>query len=178
MSPLTLAPLPSPRSDHPSHSWQMEEDGFVAESVVQAVMLIQSSPFRRQCDPNDLALAADDLDFAGWHSPRQTLPPLSVLQGDSPSPEIAKATSIAFVPSPVTRISRSKAPAPIENHRWIPICAGLLILALSFALLASLAAERDFTFQSIVKKIFHLPTAAEKFETETSTQLSKSARED
>jgi len=164
MSPLTLTPFPSPRSADQSHARRIEEDGFVDESAVRAVMLIQSAPFRRQSDPDELALAADGLDFAGWHAPRQTpvsTPTLPVLLEKTAAPQLAKAGPIAFAPSSVTRVSRRKSPAPIKNRSWIPTVAGVLTLALSSILITLFVAESDFTFQSIVKKIFHLSAAAE-----------------
>jgi len=181
MSPLTLAPIPSPRSDNQSQSRFIEEEGFVDESVVRAVMLIQSAPFRRQSDPADLALAADDLDFAGWHAPRQipvAVPPLPVLPEHNAAPQSAKAKPVAFKLPPATQVSRRKAPVPMKSHSWIPICAGIFMLALSSILVAILATERDFSFQSIMKEIFDLPAAAEKFEKATATQAQQSTPKD
>lgn len=181
MSPLTLTPIPSLRSSEQSHPRRIEEDGFVDESAVRAMMLIQSAPFRRQSSSNDLALASDDLDFAGWHAPRQTPvsgPPPPVLLAKSAAPQLAKTKPLAFVPSPVTRISRRKSPSPKKSRSWIPTIAGILTLALSFILIAILVAERDFTFQSIVKKIFHLPAASEKFDEASATRTSQSIGED
>ncbi len=65
MNPLCLRPLPSCRYDDPSDSLMMEREGFVDESVVTAIMCGSRSA-RTMAYPDDLALAADDLDFAGW----------------------------------------------------------------------------------------------------------------
>lgn len=178
MSPLTLTPFPSTRSDDQSQSRLKENEGFVDESVVLAVMLVQSAPFRRQSNASDLALAKDDLDFAGWHSPRQTLAPLPVLLEKAPAPESIKVKPIASEPPPRPQISRGKAPTPIKSRSWLPICAGILTLVLTTVLVATLLASRHLSFQSIVKNIFQLPTAAEKFEKVTATQASQDTRND
>lgn len=64
MNPLRLSPLPSLRPEDESGSLLMEREGFVDEAVVTALMA--ESPYIRSTGyPEDLALAADDMDFAG-----------------------------------------------------------------------------------------------------------------
>lgn len=68
MNPLRLSLLPSIRSNEESGSLQMEREGFVDEAVVLA--LINGPRHQRSTGcREDLALAADDLDFAGWQLP-------------------------------------------------------------------------------------------------------------
>ncbi len=150
MNPLTLTPFPAARSDTRSHSRLIEDEGFVDESVVRSVMLIQSAPVRRQGLPSDLALAADDLDFAGWHAPQQVpvvLPDLS-----EHSAEIAR---IASKPSLVML----RAPVPSKSHGRLLIWVGSLMLCLSLLLIVLLAFERNFTFEGALEKIFPLSPA-------------------
>lgn len=65
MKPLFLTPLPVHRADDQSSMLLMEREGFVDEAVVTA-LVTGSHLGRSVADPDDLALAADDLDFAGW----------------------------------------------------------------------------------------------------------------
>lgn len=65
MKPLVLNSLPTQRADELSPLLMMEREGFVDEAVVTA-LLRSHQPGRRTADPEDLALTADDLDFAGW----------------------------------------------------------------------------------------------------------------
>jgi hypothetical protein len=71
MNPLTLNPLPGLRSGDDFSSAQMEREGFVDEAVVTA-MLARPYMKRSVAYPEDLALAADDQDFAGWSLPTPT----------------------------------------------------------------------------------------------------------
>ncbi len=68
MSPLRLSPLPTIRPGDDDGSRMYEREGFVDEAVVSALRRDQDGPFRSISHPSDLVLAADDLDFAGWHS--------------------------------------------------------------------------------------------------------------
>jgi len=65
MKQLCLRPLPVHRADENATSLKMERESFVDEARVTALVtgchLGRSVPY-----PADLALAADDLDFAGW----------------------------------------------------------------------------------------------------------------
>lgn len=66
MDPLHLSPLPVHRATEESGSLLFEREGFVDESVVAALRTRHLSCGRQIANPQDLALAADDLDFAGW----------------------------------------------------------------------------------------------------------------
>ena len=68
MNSLRLSPLPSTRPSDESDSRSMEREGFVDEAVVMT-LITETHPGRRVAYPEDLALAADDLDFAGWQLP-------------------------------------------------------------------------------------------------------------
>jgi hypothetical protein len=72
MNPLRLSALPSIRANDDSGSLQMEREGFVDDAVVMALI---SGPmqWRSTACHEDLALAADDLDFAGWQLPTTPL---------------------------------------------------------------------------------------------------------
>ena len=68
MKPLRLSLLPSVRANDESGSLQMEREGFVDEAAVLA-LISGPSRLRSAAYHEDLALAADDLDFAGWQLP-------------------------------------------------------------------------------------------------------------
>lgn len=68
MKSLRLSQLPSVRMNDESGALQMEREGFVDESAVLA-LLSGPTHLRTSSYPEDLALAADDLDFAGWQLP-------------------------------------------------------------------------------------------------------------
>jgi hypothetical protein len=68
MKSLRLSLLPSVRTNEESGSLQMEREGFVDEAAVLA-LLNGPTHLRSSSYPEDLALAADDLDFAGWQVP-------------------------------------------------------------------------------------------------------------
>lgn len=68
MKSLRLSLLPSVRTNEESGSLQMEREGFVDEAAVRA-LLSGPTHLRSLSYPEDLALAADDLDFAGWRVP-------------------------------------------------------------------------------------------------------------
>ena len=89
MNPLKLSLLPSPRFDDVSGMPMVERDGFVDDAVVLALIAGPAMP-RYQADSRDLALAADDMDFAGWclspALPCQTLPAPPELTGVSQTP--------------------------------------------------------------------------------------------
>lgn len=65
MKTLRLPSLPSVRQDENSGSLQIEQDGFVDDEAVLALLNGPAYP-RSSSYPEDLILAADDLDFAGW----------------------------------------------------------------------------------------------------------------
>ena len=82
MNPLPLKPLPAARLDEDSASWRMEREGFVDESVV-AKLVAMPRNVRIQASQDDLALAADDLDFAGWQI--ASMPAPTTVPDTSPS---------------------------------------------------------------------------------------------
>lgn len=68
MNSPRLSPLPTIRPSDESGLITMEKGGFVDESVV-AALISDTHSGRSMAYPEDLALAADDLDFAGWQLP-------------------------------------------------------------------------------------------------------------
>jgi hypothetical protein len=65
MKKIHLPSLPSVRQHEETAALQIERDGFVDDEVVLA-LLQGPTCMRRSPYPEDLILAADDLDFAGW----------------------------------------------------------------------------------------------------------------
>jgi hypothetical protein len=141
MNSLKLSLLPSPRYDDVSGMPMVERDGFVDDAVVLALM---AGPAMSRCQANsrDLALAADDMDFAGW-----------CLSPTLPSP---------VLPVPPEAVTRRAAAPEIEepgigephcgNHRWwLAGLAGAFSTLLFTLLLLSLSSRspsgsEEFTF--------------------------------
>lgn len=134
MARLNLSPLPCLRAAEVSSMSEAERDGFVDDSVVLA-LVAGPAMTRPPADPKDLALAADDLDFAGWRLP-------SALPAQAP----------AATPLPMQAAARRAAPPEIEepvlgaphcgNHRWwLAGLAEALSTLLFSALLFSLSSR-------------------------------------
>jgi hypothetical protein len=110
MNPLRLSLLPSIRANDESGSLQMEREGFVDEAVVLALINGPRHPRSTAC-PEDLALAADDLDFAGWQLPATP-----------------RARTTEIPPQVISAIVRRATPPTLEEpgigtphqgtHRW------------------------------------------------------------
>lgn len=131
MSSISLTPLPSSRIGEESDARKMEQDGFVDEVVVLAMV---NSPrhFRSNAYPADLALAADDLDFAGWQIPSST--PVR-------APEVPPQVISAIVrrASPPT-LEKSKISAHHDRSRswWMAGLIGIFSTLLFSVLIATL----------------------------------------
>ena len=128
MKPLSLSPFPTRRADDASALHLIEREGFVDEAVVTA--LVRDSLLgRRIAYPDDLALAADDLDFAGW-SLSKTVPPRSAEVPPQVIDAIVRRAS-PQVSSELRRDSRH----PRNRRQWLvglatlPIAALIVLLA-------------------------------------------------
>ena len=138
MKPLFLNPLPAHRADDESVLLRMEREGFVDEAVVTALVR-DSHPGRSIAYPDDLALAADDLDFAGWRLSKTVT---------ARSPEVPPHVIDAIVrrASPqVARTPERDSPHPM-SRRWL---AGLATLLFSAVVLA-LVARPETPFQTLL----------------------------
>lgn len=99
MNPLNLRPLPAPRSEDESLTRLMEREGFVDEAVVTAML---ASPYvkRSIANPEDLALAADDQDFAGWSlAPTSPLRVTGLPAAPSAPEEVVPALKLSRAPA-------------------------------------------------------------------------------
>jgi hypothetical protein len=144
MPDLGLSPLPSLRANEESSQFLMEREGFVDEAVVAALRAASASPVRSVGYPEDLALAADDLDFAGWQLSKPTV---------NRHPEVPPQVIAAIV-------RRATPPAPIEvgignphhgNHRWwLAGLAGITATLLFAVLLFFLSARPGLHFKTIL----------------------------
>ncbi len=134
MKSLSLSLLPSVRNPEESDSLQMEREGFVDEAAVFA-LLSGPTHLRSVSYPEDLALAADDLDFAGWQVP--TAP---------------AARPAEFPPQVIDAIVRRAAPPSFNepgigsphlgSHRWwLAGLAGALSALLFSVLLVALSSR-------------------------------------
>lgn len=112
MTQLKLSPLPSLRSDNDSGAPDIGE-GFVDEAVVMA-MLARPGAQREFPEATQLALAADDMDFAGWRLQSAASP-----QPIAPSPTRPAAIA-ASAPRPTPPIPDNPGLGASRggNHRW------------------------------------------------------------
>jgi hypothetical protein len=142
MTSLRLSPLPSIRLEEDSPSLQMEREGFVDEAVVAALV---SGP---QCGrsaphPEDLVLAVDDMDYAGWQ-----LSPASPFRGAEVPPQVVDAIMRRAQP-PVVDEPGIGIPH-LGNHRWwLAGLAGAMSTLLFSVLLLTLATRSGMSFHSL-----------------------------
>lgn len=136
MNRLNLSPFPSLRSDEASSIPRIEKDGFVDDDVVLA-LVAGTSPSRSSADPGDLALAADDMDFAGWCLPGRMR---------SPAPELKELKGAPYEftrrPAPPQQEEPGLGEPHHGSHRWwLAGLAGALSTMLFSVLLLSLSAR-------------------------------------
>lgn len=125
MDPLKLNPLPRFRSEAESPALQMEREGFVDEAVVSA--MIARTPYvkRSVAYPEDLALAADDHDFAGWSLPSA----IPLREKAVPS----RAPSSVFHPAPQHAVAEPEEDQPHRaNLLWWLAGLACLLSAIFF----------------------------------------------
>ncbi len=123
MKPLCLSPFPTRRADDDSASHLIERDGFVDEAVVTALVR-DNYHGRSVAYPDDLALAADDLDFAGW-SLTKSVPARSA----EVPPQVIDAIVRRASPQ-VSRELRRDSSHPKSRRQWLAGLAVLIIAAL------------------------------------------------
>jgi len=165
MNRLNLSPLPRLRSERESGAPQGADNGFVDEAVILALIAGPVIP-RRLPDASDLALAPDNMDFAGWDFARPT-------RG-------AEATT-----APSETSTRRPSPPLLEeagigephrgSHRWwLAGLAGAISTLLVSALLLSLSSPTasDSTELSIVRR-----PAKPQVEPDPKTEIRKSVPE-
>lgn len=127
MKELCLSPFPVHRANDPSSLLLMEQEGFVDEAVVTALMA--ASPLgRRVADPDDLVLAADDLDFAGWRLSKAVIARTAEVP-----PQVIDA--IVRRPSlPATGEPRRDSRHSSSHRWWLTGLAGVMIPAVLLSL--------------------------------------------
>lgn len=119
MKTLRFTTLPSDRSDEETSSQQVDRDGFVDEAAVFA--LLNSPPYPRSSSyPEDLALAADDLDFAGWQ-----IPSTPVARPAEFPPQVIDAIVRRASPPSSTESVRSTTPSG-SSRWWVAGVAGAI----------------------------------------------------
>ena len=146
MTALHLRPFPSLHSDDVSKSTIADKDGFVDEAVVRSLV---SGPICRREIPisAELALAVDDMDFAGWCLPQTQ----STTQSKTAALPQAR-------PAPPVHDEPGLGDPHRGNHRWwLAGLAGALSTLLFSMLLLSLSARS-------------LPTSGDHFNLELLTR--------
>lgn len=142
MNSLRLSPLPTFRADDESGSLLMEREGFVDEAVV-AAMVRGNFHTRSMPYPDDLALVADDSDFAGWRLSKEML---------KRSPEVPPQVIDAIVRRAAPPVVGDKLGLPYQGgHRWwLAGLAGVLSTMLFSLLLLSLSARSGSQFGTLL----------------------------
>lgn len=132
MNTLALSPLPSARTEEESNLLQMEREGFVDEAVVAA--LVSGPRYQRSTAcPEDLALAVDDMDFAGWQL-SQEMPP----RGAEVPPQVIEAIVRRATP-PAIREPGIGSPHRGKHRWWLAGLAGIFSTLLVALLLINLS---------------------------------------
>lgn len=170
MNPLRLSPLPTLRADDESGSVLMEREGFVDEAVV-AAMVKGNLHTRSVAYPDDLALAADDSDFAGWRLSKEV---------PARSPEVPPQVIDAIVrraAPPVVSEPKLGSPRQGSHRWWLTGLAGVLSTMLFSVLLLTLSARSGSQFGTLLSpNVFTSakPTPAPKVEPDkTSPELTE-----
>ncbi len=132
MTRLPLNPLPSVRFDQDSSVPVVEREGFVDDAVVLALVAGPPSAQRPLPQAAALALAADDMDFAGWCLPSASHPQSFAL-GPSPLP-----TSTQRPAPPAQEEPGLGEPHQGNRHRWwlAGLAGGISSLLFSLLLLS------------------------------------------
>ena len=134
MNPLSLSPLPSPRSQDEPGSLLMEQEGFVDEEVVRALVTGPTISRTLPC-PKDLVLSVDDHDFAGWQ-----LAPARTTRAAEVPPQVIDAIVRRALPPVIDEPGIGSAHR--GSHRWwLAGLAGVLSTMLFSLLLLSLSAR-------------------------------------
>lgn len=143
MNSLRLSPLPSTRTEDDSPSRQMEREGFVDEAVVAALMSGPKST-RSTAYPEDLVLAVDDMDFAGWQ-----LSPATPFRGAEMPPQVIDAIMRRATPPMVDEPGIGMP--HFGSHRWwLAGLAGVLSTMLFSVLLLTLSSRTGSDIQTIL----------------------------
>ncbi|MEX1114022.1 MAG: hypothetical protein WEB53_02155 [Akkermansiaceae bacterium] len=147
MNSLRLSPLPSIRAEGDSDSRRFERDGFVDEAVVAAMACHREIGLRKVANLEDLVLAADDLDFAGWQLPAAV-----------PVQNVARHTPMGIPlrrPAPPVVDEPGLGQPHSGSHRWwFAGLAGILSTMLFSLLLLTLATRQGSQFEPLLQ----LPT--------------------
>jgi hypothetical protein len=140
MTPLQLSPLPTARRDN--EPLMMEQDGFVDEECVTALVASPLVPSRHLGYPEDLALAVDDLDFAGWKlatrpEPKPTHPGTGwEIPARRPAPPVVDEPGLG-------------SPHSGSHRWWLAGLAGLFSTFLISTLLFSLSSRPGISFETL-----------------------------
>ena len=137
MQPLFLSPLPTLRTESESTQLQMEREGFVDEMVIKT-MLAPTAISRSMARPSDLALAADDMDFAGW----SMSPFATAARSETPQPRRARP--------PVILEPGLEAPHQGSHRWWLAGIAGAFSTILFSALLLNLSTRGASHFDAVL----------------------------
>ncbi|MEY4243127.1 MAG: hypothetical protein RLZZ245_712 [Verrucomicrobiota bacterium] len=159
MDALPLTHIPSLRTGKASHL--AEQQGFVDEAEI-ARILAAPTHSRLTGQAQDLALAIDDSDFAGWqHAPQPLTPTLRPNQSSLSRPPFQIATRRAAPPE----IEANSTPPRTHHPRhgvWIAALAGMLLSAtIAIGVLQHLKKTPDLTrkpTQSPQNPTFHAGT--------------------
>ena len=142
-TPLRLSPFPLVRDPDESGSLRMEREGFVDEAVVTALRM-RPVHVRSVAYLEDLALACDDQDFAGWRIAER----LPVRNPEVP-PQVIEAIVRRAAP-PIVGEPGLGQPHHGSHRWWLAGLAGALSTLLFSLLLLTLSARPGTRFETIL----------------------------
>jgi hypothetical protein len=133
MTPLPLQPFPSTRADEPHTPRRREEESFVDDEAILALLRAPAPSTRCHPAPHDLILSSSDDDFAGWAMPAI----------ESPFRAMAEMSAAPATPQP-TRFPTAPEPGISAAHRgqhrgWLAGIAGTITAFLLASLLLTLS---------------------------------------
>ncbi len=169
MKPLFLDPLPSTRCENETYPNLRVEDDFVEDSVIRAVMLGQNSFVRRRSNINDLALTANDQDFAGLQLSHRSLQSAAMTPYLSDQSRVPHPT---FTPLPE---SNTKAGTAVHRYRWwLPGVSAFFAIGLGAWMLIEPVELPNRAFNTLLDHLVHLPFGlAEAVQSTAASQRSK-----
>lgn len=157
MNPLGLTPLPSTRQEETSDSFLMERDGFVDEAIVTELVAGRSIA-RYAPVPSDLALSADDMDFAGW-----CIAPALPLRAFDKT-DIVSLSGVNLN-EPIVGLINDTEPDGVSSHRvrhrgWLAGLVGILSTLLGCMLFLSLSEHPNVRLEGTAQPQTPLESAA------------------
>lgn len=155
MQPLRVSQLPFVRMESNPHSVTNEQDGFVDEAVIHA-MVHQPTHRRSLGRSSDMVLSAEDLDFAGWNFPTMAVerPSTTVLHSEPVKEEAPFSAPLKFSHHLAEPMPEGK------SYWWIAGIAGIITAIVLSLILLKLIAPATFNLSPKAPQAIKAPVEA------------------